>query len=168
MSDGRPGRGTDELVVERRGSVLVLRLNRPEVRNALSWSMIGGIGDAVAEAESDPQIRALVITGTGDRSFCSGMDLRSFADGGATLDEQGDGYLRLVAGQVEVPVIGAANATRGGRRLRAAHGLRRGGGLVGGVLRAARGQARPVRRQRGHARGQAVAVGRGPGGGPHR
>lgn len=111
MSDGRPGRGTDELVVERRGSVLVLRLNRPEVRNALSWSMIGGIGDAVAEAESDPQIRALVITGTGDRSFCSGMDLRSFADGGATLDEQGDGYLRLVAGQVEVPVIGAANAS---------------------------------------------------------
>ncbi len=112
MSDGRPDGGTDELVVARRGSVLVLRLNRPEVRNALSWSMIAGIGDAVAEAERDPEIRALVVTGTGDRSFCSGIDLRSFADGGGvTLDQHGDGYLRLVAGQVEVPVIGAANAS---------------------------------------------------------
>jgi enoyl-CoA hydratase/carnithine racemase len=101
-----------ELVVERRGPVLVLRLNRPEVRNALSVSMIEGISAAVVEAETDPDIRALVVTGTGDRSFCSGIDLRSFADGGGvSLDERGDGYLRLVAGQVEVPVIGAANAS---------------------------------------------------------
>ncbi len=102
----------DELVVERRDGVLVVRLNRPAVRNALSWSMIGGIGDAVVEAETDPDIRVLVLTGTGDRSFCSGIDLRTFADGGGvSLDEHGAGYLRLVAGHVSVPVVGAANAS---------------------------------------------------------
>ncbi|MGZ7012264.1 MAG: enoyl-CoA hydratase-related protein [Acidimicrobiales bacterium] len=107
MSDG-----ADDLVLERQGPVLVVRLNRPEVRNALSWSMIGRIGEAVAEAESDPAIRVIVLTGTGDRSFCSGIDLRSFAEGSrAAADGTMDGYMRLVAGQVTVPVIGAANAT---------------------------------------------------------
>ncbi len=104
---------TDELVVERRGPVLLLRLNRPEVRNALSWSMIGGIGEAVAEAETDPEIRVLVVTGTGDRAFCSGIDLRTFA--------QGDGHHARRApatatcawspARSSVPVIGAANAS---------------------------------------------------------
>jgi len=102
---------TDELVAERRGPVLILRLNRPEVRNALSWSMIEGIGAAVAEAESDPGIKVLVVTGTG-RSFCSGIDLRTFAQDNASAPDAGmDGYLRLVGGEVEVPVIGAANAS---------------------------------------------------------
>lgn len=103
---------TDELVVERRGPVLLLRLNRPDVRNALSWAMIGGIGEAVVEAETDPEIRVLVVTGTGDRSFCSGIDLRTFAEGSsAAPDRAGDGYMRLVAGEVAVPVVGAANAS---------------------------------------------------------
>jgi enoyl-CoA hydratase/carnithine racemase len=99
----------DELVSERRGSVLVLRLNRPEVRNALTWDMIGRISAAVAAAEADPETRAIVVTGTGDRAFCSGMDLRSFAEG-TVPDRAGDGYMRLVAGEVAVPVVGAANA----------------------------------------------------------
>ena len=107
MSDPTP-----ELVQERRGSVLILRLNRPEVRNALSWSMIGGIGTAVAEAETDPEIHVLLVTGTGDRSFCSGIDLRTFAQGNTSAaDGTMDGYMRLVSGQVEVPVVGAANAS---------------------------------------------------------
>jgi len=103
---------TDELVVERQGPVLVLRLNRPEVRNALSSSMITGIGRAVDEVEADPDLRVLVVTGTGDRAFCSGIDLRTFADGDAvSADATMDGYLRLVAGQVTVPVVGAATAS---------------------------------------------------------
>jgi enoyl-CoA hydratase/carnithine racemase len=100
------------LVVERRGPVLLLRLDRPEVRNALSWTMIGGISQAVAEAESDPEIRVLVLTGTGDRAFCSGIDLRTIAEGtSAAPDGGGDGFMRMLAGEVEVPVVGAANAS---------------------------------------------------------
>ncbi len=103
------------LVREQRGAVLVLRLNRPEARNALDTELIGAFGNGVADAESDPGIRAVVLTGTGDRAFCSGMDLRSFAEGqAAPTEEQQQGmavFGRFVRGDVRVPVVGAANAT---------------------------------------------------------
>jgi enoyl-CoA hydratase/carnithine racemase len=105
--------GGGDLVAERRGAVAVLRLNRPEARNALSPELIGGLGVALAEAEADPDVRAVVLTGTGDRAFCAGMDLRSFAGGGlADLDPGATaGFQRLLRGEARVPVVGAANAT---------------------------------------------------------
>lgn len=105
---------TDELVRERQGNVLVVRLNRPEARNALTPAILEGIGEAILEAESDPEIRAVVLTGTGDRAFCAGMDLRSFASGeqlGVANEEATAAYGRLFRGDVAVPLIGAANAT---------------------------------------------------------
>jgi enoyl-CoA hydratase/carnithine racemase len=105
---------SDELVLERRGSVLLARLNRPEVRNALNGALLRAIGAAVTEAESDPEIRVLVLTGTGDRAFCAGMDLKAFAQGEALSlesDEDGRGFTRFVRGDITVPVVGAANAT---------------------------------------------------------
>lgn len=104
----------DELVRERRGAVLVARLNRPDARNALTPELIRGIGSAIVDAESDPEIRALVVTGTGDRAFCAGMDLRAFAAGGQTRlgdDDAGRAFLRLTEGAVTVPLVGAANAS---------------------------------------------------------
>lgn len=102
-----------ELVVERRGPVLVARLNRPEARNALTPTLIRALGAALHRAETDPDLRAVVLTGTGDRAFCAGMDLRAFADGGFALDEgpDTDAFARHLRGRIEVPVIGAANAT---------------------------------------------------------
>jgi enoyl-CoA hydratase len=104
---------TDELVRERRGPILVLRLNRPEARNALTARLLSDIGIAVLEAESDPEVRVIVLTGTGDRAFCAGMDLRSFADGESMdLGDSGRaGYQRLVEGRTTLPVVGAANGT---------------------------------------------------------
>ena len=61
----------------------VLRLNRPEARNALNPELLTAIGLAMLEAEKDPEVRAVVLTGTGDKAFCAGMDLRGFAEGGA-------------------------------------------------------------------------------------
>ena len=105
----------DALVRERRGPVLVLRLNRPEARNAITRGVLTGIGAAIRDAESDPDVRAVVLTGTGDRAFCAGMDLRSFAAGdefgGATDEDASAGFFRLLRGEVSVPVVGAANAT---------------------------------------------------------
>jgi enoyl-CoA hydratase/carnithine racemase len=102
-----------ELVVERRAHVVVLRLNRPEARNALTPTLIRSIGAAIRSAESTPDVRALVLTGTGDRAFCAGMDLRAFAAGGFVLDQGEDvaAFQRLVRGRVDVPLIGAANGT---------------------------------------------------------
>jgi enoyl-CoA hydratase/carnithine racemase len=104
----------DELVAERRGPILVIRLNRPEARNALSPSLMAAIGAALLEGETDPGVRVLVLTGTGDRAFCAGMDMRSFTDGDRMVagDGQGaDAFYRLLRGDVRVPLVGAANAT---------------------------------------------------------
>ncbi len=104
---------SDELVRERRGHVLIVRLNRPEARNALNPALLGGLGRMVDEVEADPEIRAIVLTGTGDRAFCAGMDLRGFASGERIAVDSGAmaSFQRLMQGQVAVPVIGAANAT---------------------------------------------------------
>jgi enoyl-CoA hydratase/carnithine racemase len=99
-----------ELVQHRRGRILQLRLNRPEVRNALSWPLIEALGVAVTEAENDTDVRVVVLTGTGDRAFCSGEDLRSVAAGERPPPVH-EGFLRLLAGQLSVPVVAAVNAT---------------------------------------------------------
>ena len=101
------------LVTERRGAVLVLRLNRPEARNALNPELLTAIGSAMVDAESDPDVRAVVLTGTGDKAFCAGMDLRAFAEGGSIWGsrEGMQGYARFTQGEIGVPIVGAANAT---------------------------------------------------------
>jgi enoyl-CoA hydratase len=104
----------DVLVREQHGSVLVARLNRPEARNALNGVLIRAISDAVLDAEADAEIRALVLTGTGDRAFCAGMDLADFAESGQSGAGEGglaEGFRRLIEGEVALPVIGAAQAT---------------------------------------------------------
>jgi enoyl-CoA hydratase/carnithine racemase len=105
---------TEELVRERRGPILVLRLNRPEARNALTPGLMSDIGAAMTQAETDPGVRVIVLTGTGDRAFCAGMDLRSFA-GGESMDLDADdgvaGYRRLLEGRTALPVVGAVNGS---------------------------------------------------------
>jgi enoyl-CoA hydratase len=104
---------TDELLIEQRGPVLILELHRPEVRNALTPSLIGALGAALVRAEGDPDIRAVVLTGAGDKAFCSGMDLRSFAEGRLALGDGDDvqAFHRLLRGQTTIPLIGAANGS---------------------------------------------------------
>ncbi|KPM52916.1 enoyl-CoA hydratase [Frankia sp. R43] len=108
---------TSEILLERVGAVLVIRLNRPEARNALTPSLLSAIGLAVIEAESDPEIRAAILTATGDRAFCVGMDLKAFTKGasyggGSEEDKKGmEAFGRLTKGEVTVPLIGAANGT---------------------------------------------------------
>jgi enoyl-CoA hydratase/carnithine racemase len=102
------------LVKERRGAVQVLRLNRPEARNALNPELLTAIGLAMLDAEKDPEVRAVVLTGTGDRAFCAGMDLRGFAEGGSGGSRNPDamrGFVRFTSGEIGVPIVGAANAT---------------------------------------------------------
>ncbi len=100
------------LVSEQRGHVLVLRLNRPEVRNALNAELIGALGTAFGEAEADPSTRAVVLSGTGDRAFCAGMDLRDFARGVTTSTRPEDmaTFARFTRWELSVPVVGAATA----------------------------------------------------------
>ncbi|MEV6006860.1 crotonase/enoyl-CoA hydratase family protein [Streptomyces sp. NPDC051976] len=73
--------GTEHLTVERAGATLVLTLNRPEARNALSLPMLVGLYDGWLRADEDDDIRSVVLTGAGG-AFCAGMDLKALSEGG--------------------------------------------------------------------------------------
>jgi enoyl-CoA hydratase/carnithine racemase len=107
--------GESVLMREQRGAVVVLRMNRPEARNALNADLIRALSAELADGEADPNVRALVLTGTGDRAFCAGMDLRGFAAGGKTPEPEEPAAMavlgRFMSGELTVPVVGAANAT---------------------------------------------------------
>src|SRR5690606_24499398 len=65
-----------ELVISTHNHVRLLRLNRPERRNALSRSLMATISEAIIDAEEDDDVRAIVLTGTGESAFCAGADLK--------------------------------------------------------------------------------------------
>jgi enoyl-CoA hydratase len=91
----------DELLTDVRGRVLVITLNRPEVRNAVTTGMAGGILDAVARLDSSSELDVGVITGAG-RGFCSGMDLRAMGSTGTPR-----GLRTFVRGRSRKPLIAA-------------------------------------------------------------
>ena len=64
------------LLTEQRGAVLIVTMNRPEKRNALSGPMLAGMREAWDRVDSDPGIRACVLTGAGG-AFCAGADLKA-------------------------------------------------------------------------------------------
>ena len=68
---------TPELTVEQRGPVLWLTITREERRNAMSHGVLVGMAQAIAAAQGQRDIRAIVITGAGVKAFCAGADLQS-------------------------------------------------------------------------------------------
>jgi enoyl-CoA hydratase len=95
---------TDEVLLsERTGHVEVLTLNRPRARNALNPELKDALLAAMAKADGDPGVRAVVVTGNGP-VFCAGMDLKAFA-GGAAFGGLTDFYANGIA----KPLIAALN-----------------------------------------------------------
>lgn len=70
-----------DLIFEREGHVATITLNRPDRLNAISIPMLEGLSRALQEADRDPEVRVIVLTGAG-RGFCSGLDLKMQAQGG--------------------------------------------------------------------------------------
>ena len=62
------------------GGVATLTINRPERRNALSWSLIAELRTELAALRDDPDVRVVVLTGAGEKAFCAGADLGGMAD----------------------------------------------------------------------------------------
>ncbi|THA41489.1 crotonase/enoyl-CoA hydratase family protein [Streptomyces sp. A1547] len=81
--------GTEHLTVERHGATLVLTMNRPEAKNALSLPLLVGLYDGWLEADADDTIRSVVLTGAGG-DFCAGMDLKALAGKGMAGDQYRD------------------------------------------------------------------------------
>jgi enoyl-CoA hydratase len=79
----RRHRGVDldmDLEREQRGLVQLLTLNRPQAANSLNPGLLGDLGRAFDEIEHDDGTRVVVVTGSGDRVFCAGMDLKAFSE----------------------------------------------------------------------------------------
>ncbi|GAA4658465.1 crotonase/enoyl-CoA hydratase family protein [Gordonia humi] len=108
-------------LVERLGHVMVITLNRPEARNAVNAEMCIIVGDALSEAETDPEVRAVVLTGAGDKAFCAGADLKALARGESVIPEGREdwGLAGCVGHPISKPTIAAVNgpALGGGTEL---------------------------------------------------
>ncbi len=68
------------VLVERRDSVLLITLNRPEARNAVNLPLAEGIASALEELDGESSLSVGVLTGVG-KGFCAGMDLKAFVTG---------------------------------------------------------------------------------------
>ena len=75
-----------ELLLDVADGVATLTINRPERRNALSWDVISGLRNRMAELRDDTSVGVVVITGAGDRAFCAGADLGGMADDASQAD----------------------------------------------------------------------------------
>ena len=99
---------SDHLLIERSQGVLTLTLNRADKKNALTREMYGDMGDAIAAAESDQSIRAIIIQGSAD-CFTSGNDVSDFIKNERTgTDSPVYRFLKAVC-HASNPLIAAVN-----------------------------------------------------------
>jgi enoyl-CoA hydratase/carnithine racemase len=106
------------LLVEDRGAVRLLTMNRPEKRNALNSALTQGLLDALHAADADESVAAVVLTGAG-QGFCAGADLGEFKDlkdpRAANARAELTMQLQLAFSRMKKPVVTAINgAAMGG------------------------------------------------------
>ena len=111
----------ETIIVNREGGVATVTLNRPRVLNAMNLALSRELGHAIGQLEDDDDIRAIILTGAGDRSFSAGADIhemRTFTPEQTkeAAETRGSGQQRVA--NCSKPIIGALN------------GLAHGGGAV--------------------------------------
>ncbi|WP_238963378.1 crotonase/enoyl-CoA hydratase family protein [Mycobacterium paraintracellulare] len=99
--------------IERRGNVSLITINRPDARNAVNGAVSTAVGDALEEAQRDPEVWAVVITGAGDKSFCAGADLKAISRGENLFHPEHPewGFAGYVHHFIDKPTIAAVNGT---------------------------------------------------------
>ncbi|EJU10083.1 enoyl-CoA hydratase/isomerase [Sphingomonas sp. LH128] len=100
------------LIVEHRGAVCLLTINREDARNALDAATSRAMDEAISAAEADPAVGAIIVTGTGNRAFCAGMDLKEAERIGAGHGLiPGRGFGGITERRRTKPLIAAINGT---------------------------------------------------------
>ncbi len=102
----------DYLKYEKEAPLAVITINRPEVRNALSNALVEELAEAFSQVNKDPEIRALIITGEGDKAFMAGADIkeleeRDFIKGREQTRRRQEVFNMLW--EMSIPVIAAIN-----------------------------------------------------------
>src|ERR1051326_8505160 len=88
--------------------VFVLRIHRPEKKNALSQAMYAALGKHIRDADGDPAIRALLITGTPEL-FTSGNDIKDFLAFNGAFDDSPSAHFMRALFECRKPVVAAVN-----------------------------------------------------------
>ena len=115
---------TDELLVEQKDKIAIITLNRPERLNAISRDMLQELSAKMVEADKDPEIRCIILTGAG-RGFCAGLDLVAVGEGGiGSGDGKGSNRPRqlfdlrdapiTVMWSIDTPIVCALNGAAAG------------------------------------------------------
>ena len=102
----------DEVLRERRGHVEILTINRPDARNAINGAVSEALAEAFDELTEDADAWVVVLTGSGDKAFSAGMDLKAFAAGeGAAVMNANGGFGGIARRSFPKPIIAAVNGS---------------------------------------------------------
>ncbi|MEO8296242.1 MAG: enoyl-CoA hydratase/isomerase family protein [Burkholderiales bacterium] len=107
-----PAPSDDDVLIQRRGAIIEITINRPQRRNALNPHVMGRIGLGLRQAVEDRSVRAVVLTGAGDKAFCAGADLSTGTSTFAyQYHESSLPFANLLryAHSVEIPTIARVN-----------------------------------------------------------
>lgn len=103
----------ENILINTENSIATIVINRPTKLNALNKATIQDLHEALQALEKDAEIRAIIITGSGDKAFVAGADISEFADfsvqEGAQLAAQGQELLFSFVENLSTPVIAAVN-----------------------------------------------------------
>ncbi len=122
MTANPTGPPTDQLLYDIDGHIATLTFNRPDRMNTITTTMLGRLSEVLLEADADPEVRVIVITGSG-KAWCAGLDIAAASagegiggDGAATMSGEFD--LRsappIVLNKIDTPTIAALNGGAAG------------------------------------------------------
>jgi enoyl-CoA hydratase len=96
-----------EVLTQTQDGVLIITINRPEMKNAVNKAVAEGLAAAMEQLDNDKSLNAGIITGAGG-TFCSGMDLKAFLKGEFPVVE-GKGFAGFTQAPPKKPLIGAVD-----------------------------------------------------------
>lgn len=99
------------VLTELEDGVLIVKINRNERRNALDPATSADMEEILNKAEKNQEVRVIILTGAGDRSFCAGEDLAAFDEAGECQTVMAHGFGGMTARVSSKPIICAANGT---------------------------------------------------------
>lgn len=97
------------ILYETDGQVVTVTINRPEQRNSINSEVREGLRAAFERFENDTDVRVMILTGTGDKAFCAGMDLKEAAGTGLGVPPRG--FFPVIGDNIHLtkPTIAAVN-----------------------------------------------------------
>lgn len=102
---------TQKVLTELKDGVLIVTINRNERRNAIDAETSAAMEEILNDAEKNPEVRVIILTGAGDRSFCAGEDLAAFDEAGECQTIMAHGFGGMTERVSSKPIICAANGT---------------------------------------------------------